>query len=87
MKVLRGKWPLLAALAFLVPLMSSSATTASQSIRYGYSATEYVRHIEALLHFSPGDTRVVPELNGTIQYIGTKALPGEVYAIYIKRLD
>lgn len=49
--------------------------------------SEKVRRFEAALGYVPGSTRVVPQLNATIQYLGTTEAPGNVYVVRVKKLD
>ncbi len=53
----------------------------------GYSTDAFVKKIEAMLHLEPGTIKIVPQIASSFEYLGTKSLPGKVYAVYIKKLS
>ncbi len=53
----------------------------------GFSSDAFVKKIETMLGLQAGATKVVPQLGLTLQYLGTRSLPGQVYAVYVKKLS
>ncbi len=52
----------------------------------GFSSDAFVKKVEIMLGLQTGAMKVVPQLGVTLEYLGTKSLPGKVYAVYIKKL-
>lgn len=52
----------------------------------GFSSDAFVKKVEIMLGLQAGATRVVPQLGVTLEYLGTKSLPGKIYAVYIRKL-
>jgi hypothetical protein len=71
---------------FIAGLVCGALSPAYARITH-YSADIFVRKIEAAMQIVPGSVKIDPRFGLTIQYLGTKSLPDDVYAIYVKKLD
>lgn len=71
---------------FVAGLICGALSPAYARITH-FSADMFVRKIEAAMQIAPGSVKIDPRFGLTIQYLGTKSLPDDVYAIYVKKLD
>lgn len=60
-------------------------------VLYSHAATEFrtdslVRILEQQQGMYPGSTKVLPQCNCTIKYLGTK-IDGHVYEVFLDKLD
>jgi hypothetical protein len=75
------------ALAFSFGLALGVASNAYAVSPFVFSTDSFIKKIEAMLQVEPGTIKIVPQIGSTFEYLGAKALPGHVYAVYIKKLS